>query len=723
MIDKIVLKGVASFKEKEEILTDKKVNLFYGLNGTGKSTLSEYLRQQASPIFSQCKIEGLKNTDTVLVYNQKFVQETFYQAKGIQGIFTLSKENAEAKKEVDTARASIEQMNTQREKLKQEKAEYEQEHDRICNKCKDKVWEIKKQCLANDNILEFCLEGCKNSKESLFNNLLKIEKTANTIDYTIDDLKKVAGELKGETQEKEYLSKLTINVGDIEQSELLSKTIIGNDNSPVAALIKELNNSDWVNEGMKYIHLNGHEESLCPFCQQKTITQNFVKHIHDYFDEDYKQDITQIKQMITRYGKEINRVYNYLDNIKAHEYLESHKETLNGLASSLISQLQQNLSKLREKERNPSIHITLQSYSKTITDINYYIDEANRKVDSYNKSIANKEAAKADIKNRFWRLMREKYNDIIVQYKDGEKFYSLKTKPINNLLSKLDADEQHLNEQALRAQKKTRNIDAAIVNINRGLAEIGITDFSIEKCPEEQGLYQLKRENSDKDVFTTLSEGEKMIISFLYFVELCKGEPDANKLMGQKIVVIDDPISSLSQMYIFSIATLIRNEFLKVAKYDQLFILTHSLYFFYELISGNRKSQACSKFFRVFKDEKGSHFKDMKEREIQNDYQEYWQIIRDESQAPALIANCMRNAIEYFFSFVEKKCLKEVFEKEELQKTCFRDLKRFINRESHSDGINICDIKEFDYKRYKDIFQKVFIKTGYEDHYNMMINQ
>jgi hypothetical protein len=723
MIDKIVLKGVASFKEKEEILTDKKVNLFYGLNGTGKSTLSEYLRQQASPIFSQCKIEGLKNTDTVLVYNQKFVQETFYQAKGIQGIFTLSKENAEAKKELDTARASIEQLNTQREKLEQEKAEYEQEHDRICNKCKDKAWEIKKQCLANDNVLEFCLEGCKNSKESLFNNLLKIEKAANTIDYTIDELKKDAGELKGETQEKEYLSKLTINVGDIEQSELLSKTIIGNDSSPVAALIKELNNPDWVNEGMKYIHLNGHEESLCPFCQQKTITQNFVKHIHDYFDEGYKQDITQIKQMITRYDKEINRVYNYLDNIKAHEYLKSHKEMLNGLASSLISELQQNLFKLREKERNPSIHITLQSYSETITDINYYIDEANGKIDSYNKSIANKEAAKADIKNRFWRLMREKYNDIIVQYKDGEKFYSQKTKPIVNILSKLDADEQHLNEQALRAQKKTRNIDAAIVNINRGLAEIGITDFSIEKCPEEQGLYQLKRENSDKDVFTTLSEGEKMIISFLYFVELCKGEPDAKKLMGQKIVVIDDPISSLSQMYIFSIATLIRSEFLKGAKYDQLFILTHSLYFFYELISGNRKSQACSKFFRVFKDEKGSHFKDMKEREIQNDYQEYWQIIRDESQAPALIANCMRNAIEYFFGFVEKKCLQDVFKKEELQETCFRDLKRFINRESHSDSINICDIKEFDYKRYKNIFQQVFINTGYRDHYNMMIKQ
>lgn len=55
------------------------------------------------------------------------------------------------------------------------------------------------------------------------------------------------------------------------------------------------------------------------------------------------------------------------------------------------------------------------------------------------------------------------------------------------------------------------------------MIDIGITDFTIEKYSEEEALYRLKREDSDEDVFKTLSEGEKMVISFLYFIELCKG--------------------------------------------------------------------------------------------------------------------------------------------------------------------------------------------------------
>ena len=37
---------------------------------------------------------------------------------------------------------------------------------------------------------------------------------------------------------------------------------------------------------------------------------------------------------------------------------------------------------------------------------------------------------------------------------------------------------------------------------------MGITDFTIEKYSEEDALYRLKRENSNEDVFKTLSEGE-----------------------------------------------------------------------------------------------------------------------------------------------------------------------------------------------------------------------
>ena len=44
MIRKVNLK-CASYKEMATLVTDKKINLIYGLNGSGKSTFSEYLRK------------------------------------------------------------------------------------------------------------------------------------------------------------------------------------------------------------------------------------------------------------------------------------------------------------------------------------------------------------------------------------------------------------------------------------------------------------------------------------------------------------------------------------------------------------------------------------------------------------------------------------------------------------------------------------------------------
>ena len=37
MINKITLDNIASFKKSDSLETDKKINLIYGLNGTGKS--------------------------------------------------------------------------------------------------------------------------------------------------------------------------------------------------------------------------------------------------------------------------------------------------------------------------------------------------------------------------------------------------------------------------------------------------------------------------------------------------------------------------------------------------------------------------------------------------------------------------------------------------------------------------------------------------------------
>ncbi len=141
-----------------------------------------------------------------------------------------------------------------------------------------------------------------------------------------------------------------------------------------------------------------------------------------------------------------------------------------------------------------------------------------------------------------------------------------------------------------------------------------------------------------------------MMISFLYFCELCKGKSNADDTQTKRIAVIDDPIASLSHVFIFNVGQLIGTVFFKSNRVSQVFVLTHSLYFFYELTDPNHdRRKENQKLFRITKSSSGSDIQEMKYEEIQNDYQSYWSVINDPTQPPALIANCMRNIVEYYF--------------------------------------------------------------------------
>jgi wobble nucleotide-excising tRNase len=145
------------------------------------------------------------------------------------------------------------------------------------------------------------------------------------------------------------------------------------------------------------------------------------------------------------------------------------------------------------------------------------------------------------------------------------------------------------------------------------------------------------------------------------------------------------------------------------------------LYFFYEMTDTKKeRRKETQKLFRIRKNSTGSKILEMKYEEIQNDYHSYWFVIKDQEQNPALIANCMRNIIEYFFNFVEKQDLNNVFQKPSMQANKFQSFCRYVNRESHSLGQNIFDIKEFNYDDFREAFRLVFIENGYEEHYKKM---
>lgn len=721
MITKITLDKINSYKKLTILETDKKVNLIYGLNGTGKSTFSDYLNQRVEEKYKKCSIEGLDDNHDILVYNQTFIQDNFFEAENLKGIFTLSKKNKEAETKITNAEKEIKRIESENAVIA---AELETANDDIARKletAKKTIWEIKKKYTGGDRVLEFCLEGYKNDGNKLFSFIAGLSKPTTKPTKSIDELKNNLQSISGDNAQKySTLSQISFASQNIETEELFSKQIVGNENSTVSQLITALGNSDWVKEGLQYLpKKQPQENSICPFCQEKTISSNLIESIRNYFDASYEADINSLKSFLSEYLQAIQDIPSK-SVFEANPKFETYRKDFEIKYSAFVKVVEDNKKLIEDKIKTASVSLTLKNSTKALEEVNAVIQKINALVSEHNKNIDQKDTVKTNIKNTFWEIMRWDYDQTISSI-NADKAMS-KSK-IDKLESLINENQQKITAQNIiisEQQKQTVNIEEAISNINNGLVDLGITDFEIEK--HSDNFYKIVRGENQVKVFRSLSEGEKMIISFLYFIELCRGKKEATETGKKKIVVIDDPISSLSHIYVFNVGRLIHSEFLKSDKYEQIFLLTHSLYFFYEMTDINKeRRKEQQKLFRLRKNETGSEILEMSYEEIQNDYHSYWFIIKDEQQPPALIANCMRNIIEYFFNFVEKKDLNNVFQKPAMQQNRFQAFCRYINRESHSLGQNIFDIKEFNYADFKDAFALVFKENGYEEHYKKMI--
>ena len=216
MINKIVMKNVASYKKETSLETDKAVNLIYGLNGTGKSTLSGFLYNTKNSQYNDCKIEGLRSTDRVLVYNQQFITDNFYETENISGIFTLSKENKDASQAIDDARKNLMRLSEEKTKITNEKAAFESKYQKQIQDFQKEVWKIKTEYSGGDRVLEYCLEKMKGNKETLFRYLLEIPLPDEKIEYTVEDLKQEVNELQENGEKENNISEVKFGVGYIE---------------------------------------------------------------------------------------------------------------------------------------------------------------------------------------------------------------------------------------------------------------------------------------------------------------------------------------------------------------------------------------------------------------------------------------------------------------------------------------------------------------------------
>lgn len=421
MITKIIMNNVASYKTSTSLETDKKVNLLYGLNGSGKSTLSNFLYNRSENKFVDCSIEGLKESDTILVYNQQFIRDNFYETEDIAGIFTLSKENKEIKELIDKAKNEISVIEKECEALETKKEAFFSEYEESLGDWQEKIWAIKDEFTGKDSVLAFCLDGLKSSKSKLFNYLIDREKVLEKTDYEIESLKLEAKELTSGDGKVSSINKIELVEDKLEKSELLEKVIVGNNNSTVADVIEELRNSDWVNKGMEFIDTN-EDPSLCPFCQQKTISKEFIKEIEKYFDSSYQEDKEQVEFLLEEYIKQTSLIVDKVKKLKENRFLSHNLSDIEKLLILFESVINSNINIIKSKISTPSISVTLTSTQKFISQINTIIDQVNQRILEYNKKIDNIENSRGEIKEKFWKLMQKRFDNTISEYnkKKGE---------------------------------------------------------------------------------------------------------------------------------------------------------------------------------------------------------------------------------------------------------------------------------------------------------------
>lgn len=555
MINKITISGVASYKNEATLETDKNINLIYGINGSGKSTFSEYLRKRTDAEYTECSIEPVINDDEeeIFVYNENYVEEVFYNSDYQRGVFSLSKENVDAHKKIDSANTILQKLYIENQKLKDEKKTEELAYKSTKSRYIDLIWKIKTLYTGGDRVLDFCFTGLKGSKETLFHHVISVKLLPNAPTEDIDQIKKEIIQLnqyKGTVIPK--IPEFNFIAQSIENQHLFEEVITGNPNSRVAKLIDKLHNSDWVKAGLE---LDSPE--ICPFCQRPYGNDNIISELKSYFNKDYENALDEIKIMRDRYKRAFEQLP-VIDIFSQIDFLSDLKKDYNNTCTLLKNTIESNIRKIDEKYKNPSVIIKLDSTIEYLNKINEIINSANEAIDIFNKKILSVDIEIEELKQRFWSKIRYDYNQSIIEFNNQTKDFDKKTNKINEQVKSLTSQIEKQRKIIATEQNNIINIDASISHINGMLVDMGITDFKIDKYGED-GLYRIIRGDDDTPVFKTLSEGERTIISILYFLEACQGVLNKELSPKKRIIVIDDPISSLSNLYIFNIGRILRS--------------------------------------------------------------------------------------------------------------------------------------------------------------------
>lgn len=258
----------------------------------------------------------------------------------------------------------------------------------------------------------------------------------------------------------------------------------------------------------------------------------------------------------------------------------------------------------------------------------------------------------------------------------------------------------------VEAGNSNKDMIPCMDKINRVLRSHGYTGFSIQPTAEDSHVFQIQREDGSY-VKDTLSEGEATIISFLLFLQMVENDEQKKGDNGKKVVVIDDPISSLDYAAIELVSTLTNELIAKARKgedgIEQVIVLTHNAS--YQKSLNVKLPRRNTHYWKLTKKNGVSQLTAYgNENPVRGEYSELWLLLKNEDDCDSRLELTM----------VMKRILSIYF----------------LEYARMDRGVVMPLLEEFkegsgkgERERYMKKFKSVFERFGQLAHYNMMMRK
>jgi len=729
MIESITVKGVASFGAEGQVLDGlSKFNFLFGSNGVGKTTISRVIDDLIT--FPACTINWKGGTKMeAMVYNRDFVERNFHMAAELKGIFTLGERQKDVLDKIAAGHKDVEELTEKIEKLgvglrsqdgtKGKKVELAA----LEVKFKEKCWSQKQK---HDAKLQGPFTGVRNNADRFKEKVLTEYATNTASLVSLSDLEKKSENLFGQTPVIEALvpivdtTKLLVH----ESNPILKKKVIGKEDVDIAAMIGRLGNSDWVRAGRGYLDAN---DKTCPFCQQKT-NDAFVKSLNEYFDETFIADSKAIDELSENYSVDASALQQQLGSIIASPSRFLDLEKIKSEKDLLDTKIVLNKQRIATKKAEPSQSIGLESLGEVAISIKELVDAANEKVGEHNRMVSNLANEKKALTDQVWRFVLEELKTDFSTYEQQKIGLDKSISSMEQQVIQAEAEKEKRKAEIRELEKQTTSIQPTVDAINALLSSFGFNSFKLKQS-EHGTSYELVRADGS-NAKATLSEGEKTFVTFLYFYHLLKGSTSESGMTTNRVVVFDDPVSSLDSEILFIVSSLIRGLFdearVDAGNIKQIFVMTHNVYFHKE-ITYNHKRQGKAlveeTFWVVRKHGVTSKIEKHSSNPIRTSYDLLWEEIRRPDRSVSTIQNTLRRILENYFKILggidlHKLCEKFVGQ----EKLICKSLVSWINDGSHFAHDDLCVASDdAQVETYLKIFEEIFKKADHHAHYRMMM--